>query len=59
MEDYLKTRNIQKALEEMQLQEKEVKLLHDIEQQDKEEDARRKKEEAELQIKDKIMSANR
>ena len=43
----------------MQLQEEEVKLLHDREQQDKEEDARRRKEEAELQIKDKIMSANR
>ena len=43
----------------MQLREEEVKLLHDIEQQDKEEDARRRKEKVELQIKDKIMSANR
>jgi hypothetical protein len=58
-EDYLKTKNIQKALEEMQLQEEEVKLLHEREQKDKEEDARRRKEEGEHQIKDKIMSANR
>ena len=43
----------------MQLREKEVKLLHDREQHDKEEVARRRKEEGELQIKDKIMSANR
>ena len=35
-EDYLKTKNIQKALEEMQLQEEEVKLLHEREQKDKE-----------------------
>ena len=41
------------------MREKEVKLLHDKEQQDKEEDARRRKEEGEHQIKDKIMSANR
>ena len=59
MEDNLKTRNIKKALEEMQLREEEVKLFHDREQQYKEENARRRKEEAELQIKDKIMSANR
>ena len=43
----------------MHLQEQEVKLLHDREQQDKEEDARQRKEEAELHIKEKIMSANR
>ena len=43
----------------MQLQEEEVKLLHNREQQDKEEDVRRRKDEAEHQIKDKIMSANR
>ena len=43
----------------MQLREKEVKLLHDKEQHDKEEDASKRKEEAEVQIKDKIMSANR
>ena len=58
-EDYLETKNIQKALEEMQLQEEEVKLLHNREQQDKEEDVRRRKEEAEHQIKEKIMFANR
>ena len=58
-EDYLKTKNIQEALVEIQLQEEEVKLLHDREQKDKEEDVRRRKEEGELKIKDKIMSANR
>ena len=43
----------------MEKREKELKFLHDKEQQQKEEEAKNRKEEMELQMKEKILSSNR
>jgi hypothetical protein len=54
-----KKKNVQKALAEMERKEEELKVLHDRDQLMKEEEARKRKEEMEQQIKGKILSSNR
>lgn len=54
-----KSKNVQKALEEMQRREEQLKRLHDKEQQSRETGAIKRKEEMEQKIRDKILSANR
>ena len=54
-----KSKNVQKALEEMQRREEQLKRLHDKEQQGRESGALKRKEEMEQKIRDKILSANR
>ena len=54
-----KSKNVQKALEEMQRREEQLKRLHDKEQQGRESGAIKRKEEMEQKIRDKILSANR
>ena len=54
-----KSKNVQKALEEMQRREEQLKRLHDKEQQGREAGAIKRKEEMEQKIRDKILSANR
>ena len=54
-----KSKNVQKALEEIQKREDQLKKLHDKEHQGKESGAQKRKEEMEQKIKDKILSANR
>ena len=54
-----KSKNVQKALEEMQKREEQLKRLHDKEQQGRESGALKRKEEMEQKIRDKILSANR
>ena len=43
----------------MEKREEQLKVLHDREQQDKEDEVLKRKEEMEVQMKDKILSANR
>ena len=43
----------------MEKRERELKMLHEREQQHKEEDAHKRKEEMESNMRDKILSANR
>ena len=52
-------RNVEKALEDMKKQEKEVALMHEKEQVDKEEEVIRRKGKIECEMKDNILSANR
>ena len=54
-----KSKNVQKALEEMQKREEQLKNLHEKEQQSKEQVVHKRKEEMEQKIRDKILSANR
>lgn len=53
-----KHKSVQKALAEMERREEELKVLHDRDQLVKEEEARKRKEEMEQQIKGKILSSN-
>ena len=54
-----KSKNVQKALEEMQKREEQLQRLHDKHHQGRESDALKRKEEMENKIRDKILSANR
>ena len=54
-----KKKSVQNALDEMEKREEQLKLLHDREQQDKEDEVLKRKEETEVQMKNKILSANR
>ena len=54
-----KSKNVQKALEEMQKREEQLQRLHDKHHQDRGSDAQKRKEEMELKIREKILSANR
>ena len=58
-EDADKHKSVQKALSEMERREEELKVLHDRDQQMKEEEAMKRKGEMEQQIKGKILSSNR
>ena len=54
-----KKKSVQNAFDEMEKREEQLKVLHDREQQDKEDEVLKRKEEMEVQMKDKILSANR
>jgi biopolymer transport protein ExbD len=54
-----KHKSVQKALAEMERREEELKALHDRDQLMKEEEARKRKEEMDQQIRGKILSSNR
>ena len=54
-----KIRRVQHALEEMERREEEFKVLHERDQQMREEQATKRKEDMEQQIKGTILSSNR
>ena len=54
-----KRRKVQHALEEMERREEEFKVLHERDQQMREEQATKRKEDMEQQIKGTILSSNR
>ena len=54
-----KSKNVQKALEEMQKREEQLKNLHEREIQGREFEVSKRKEEMENKIREKILSANR
>ena len=54
-----KRRSVEEALIEMKYREEEVKALHERDQQLREEEAMKRKEDMERQIKNKILASNR
>ena len=58
-EEIDKRKSVQKAFQELQKREEECKKLHIKDKQEKEDIAKRRKEENELKLKKQILDANR